>query len=102
MIPKIKEVIYLVVGQTISDIRDGKGMSRMQLAKATGLTVQDISYIEAGRTRIGLEQLASIAIALETDMGSLLPKPTPDLIGDGEQYVKAMVEANLKKMANKK
>ena len=52
------------IGKDIRAIRLQRGMSQTELAAAAGITIANMSRIEAGKLSVGLDILNKIAIAL--------------------------------------
>ena len=76
----IKEPVYRLVGKRISEAREAKGLSQLELAQllqARGVTIQrtSITHIERGVQRVMLHSLYDIAAALGVAITKLLPPP---------------------------
>jgi len=98
MIPKLKEVVYLVVGQKIAELRGEKNVSLDELAKKSKIEAQTLSYAEVGRIKLSLVQLIEIALALNVELDALLPKVSKSLLKDGEAFARETVAAMLQNM----
>lgn len=65
--------IYLIIGQRVRRERGTRGLSQEQLARSVGLSRTSMTNIEAGRQRISVHVLYSIARALAVEPRDLLP-----------------------------
>lgn len=63
---------YEDVGKRIRQERHSKNITQEKLAEAAGITVQHMSNIENGNTKLSLTVLVDIANALDTDTSVLL------------------------------
>ena len=63
---------YNDIGKRIKHVRNGRGITQEKLAEAAGITVQHMSNIENGNTRLSLTVLVDIANALNTDVSVFL------------------------------
>jgi transcriptional regulator with XRE-family HTH domain len=72
------------VGTAIASARAAVRMSQERLAAEAGLGQPVISRIEAGRRRVGVDELLRIAAALGVDAGELLASGSS---GDGDETV---------------
>lgn len=59
-------------GQRIKELRTESGFSQVQLAGMVGVAQNTIAQYEKGSTKIGLEVLVKLAIALKTTTDYLL------------------------------
>ncbi|RZI98474.1 MAG: helix-turn-helix domain-containing protein [Brevundimonas sp.] len=73
------------VGQRIRDHRKAAGMTQSDLARAAGVTFQQVQKYERGTNRVAASRLSSIAAAVGVPPSELLgeepadgPRPTPD------------------------
>lgn len=69
---------YEALGKRIHVERLGSGMSQQRLAALIQLEPSNISHIERGVGRVGLNTLVKIAIALETTPDDLLRDSLPE------------------------
>ena len=60
------------VGATIRKLRDEKGITQMELARATGMMRANVSRIEAAKHRPTLETMERIAKALKVPVADLI------------------------------
>lgn len=61
-----------IVGATIAAIRERRGLQQGVLAAAIGSSQSNVSRMERGSIPVSVEQLAVIAVALETTPGAIL------------------------------
>jgi ribosome-binding protein aMBF1 (putative translation factor) len=68
------EVTYAILdgGNPVRVWREYRGMSRKQLAEASGLTVAYLSQIEAGKSKGSTEELATIAKELGLSLDDIM------------------------------
>lgn len=64
---------YRQVGERVTRHRINKGIGQQDLATAVGLARSSIANLEAGRQRVPIHVLASIAAALGLAVADLLP-----------------------------
>lgn len=69
-----------ILGKTIVEFRDKKGIDQKTLAAKICLTPSTWSKIERGISALTMEQLASVATALDTTPGEIVS--TADLAAD--------------------
>ena len=65
------------VAQRIREQRQAKGMSRRELAEATGLSDRYVTQVESGRGNVSVLVLRKLARALGVRMEDLLPDEPP-------------------------
>ena len=65
-------VNYEDIGKRIRQERSNKSITQERLAEAAGITVQHMSNIENGNTKLSLTVLVDIANALNTDVSVFL------------------------------
>lgn len=63
---------YEMLGARIREARKNKGYTQSELAELTEYSVQHISHVETGSTKLSVELLICIANVLETSMDELL------------------------------
>ena len=73
-IKKIKETIYVEVGNSIKKVRLEKGYTQVQLSQMILSDRQYMYKIESGKVGLTLAKLMLIAKALEIPAAELLPK----------------------------
>jgi len=66
------EELLKSIGKRICLLRDMKGWSQIQLAKAAGLSKNYISDVETGRRNTSITNLNKIAEALDKSLSDLL------------------------------
>jgi transcriptional regulator with XRE-family HTH domain len=62
-------------GQRLYQVRQHRGMSQGQLARALGVSVGTIQSYEHGRTHITIDRLLELAPALQCEPMDLLAEP---------------------------
>ncbi len=62
------------IGERIAKLREGKGMTQAELARACGILRPNLSRIEAGKHRPALQTLEKIAAALRLRVVDILAK----------------------------
>ena len=68
---------YSGIGKRIKKYRDAAKMTQQQLAEATNYSIQHISHIENGQTKLSLKCLLSIASALQISVDQLVCTDVP-------------------------
>lgn len=66
---------YAEIGQRIKKYRKLKKMSQEQLAEKVDISTTHMSHIETGVTKLSLQVLVDISVALDTSTDSLLFAP---------------------------
>lgn len=66
------EVDYKAIGQRIKIARIKKGVTQEIVAEKTSMSLQHISNIETGNTKLSLPAIIAVANALEVSVDSLL------------------------------
>lgn len=79
----------MTIGGTIKKLRTGQGLTQDQLAEKLYVTRQTVSNWERGTSQPDLEQLETIATALEVDVMTLLYGPEPKFRVSRKQVVTA-------------
>lgn len=64
------------IGKSIRDLRLAGGISQEKLAKAVGVTFQQIQKYERGANRISASKLYAIALALGVEASQFMPERT--------------------------
>jgi len=67
------------IGARIAAVRSSRGMTRDQLAVATGIDSSNIRSYESGRALMNVQSLVRIAEALGVEAGELLEGVTSDM-----------------------
>ncbi|MBQ2313947.1 MAG: helix-turn-helix transcriptional regulator [Treponema sp.] len=68
---------YGEIGQRIRKYRKLRNLSQEQLADKVHISLTHMSHIETGRTKLSLQVLVDLAVALETSTDSLLFDTVP-------------------------
>ncbi len=68
---------YSGIGKRIKKYRDAAKMTQQELAEATNYSIQHISHIENGQTKLSLKCLLSIASALQISVDQLVCTDVP-------------------------
>lgn len=63
---------YLKLGNRIKEARKNKGYTQGKLAELTGYSVQHISHIETGNTKLSVESLVTLANVLDVSLDHLM------------------------------
>ncbi len=63
---------YVKLGKRVKEARKRRGMTQTQLAELTEYSVQHISHVETGNTKLSAQLLVSIANALGVSIDELL------------------------------
>ncbi|MFW5968009.1 MAG: helix-turn-helix domain-containing protein [Persicimonas sp.] len=69
------------VGANVRRFRYEREWSQSQLAKSAGLNRSYLSMVENGRRNISLDNLVSLALALQVEPSELLVKVDPTSVG---------------------
>ena len=67
---------YAGLGRRIADRRKAQGITQVELAKDLGIAQQTMAHYEGGVSRIAVETLSQLAIALDTSVEALIGSPT--------------------------
>lgn len=62
------------LGNKVKNLRNQKNMTQLELSRVVRCDRSMIGYIESGARTPGLDMLSKIAVALNTDLPSLLSK----------------------------
>lgn len=63
---------YVKLGIQVKNARTKKGITQAKLAEMTGYSVQHISHVETGNTKLSVELLVELANALNASLDQLL------------------------------
>ena len=66
---------YAEIGQRIKKYRKIRSLSQEQLAEMVNISATHMSHIETGVTKLSLQVLVDISVALDTSTDSLLFAP---------------------------
>ena len=75
----------MIIGNVVREIRARRGMSKVELAKASGLSRMSIFRIETGRQDPTLGTVERLAKALEVSILTLVRKALEDRGGKGRK-----------------
>lgn len=64
--------VSMIIGETVKDLREQRGYTQKELAKALNITASCLSKYEKGRTQPSMEMLIQLADALNTTTDYLL------------------------------
>jgi transcriptional regulator with XRE-family HTH domain len=67
---------YAGLGRRIADRRKAQGITQVELAKGLGIAQQTMAHYEGGVSRIAVETLSQLAIALDTSVEALIGAST--------------------------
>jgi XRE family aerobic/anaerobic benzoate catabolism transcriptional regulator len=73
-----RELLLMGVGTAVRRLRDGRGLTRRELAKKSGVSERFLADLEAGQGNISVARLHEVARALGTSAGELLLSAQPD------------------------
>ncbi len=63
---------YVKLGIQVKNARTKQGITQAKLAEMTGYSVQHISHVETGNTKLSVELLVELANALNVSLDQLL------------------------------
>lgn len=63
---------YKKLGVRVKKVRNEKGLTQAKLAEIMGYSVQHISHVETGNTKLSVELLVELANTLEVSVDELL------------------------------
>ena len=66
--------LYQLIGKNINRARVGSELTQEELANLANISRTSITNIEKGRQKLPIHTLYSIALSLEVEISSLLPK----------------------------
>jgi transcriptional regulator with XRE-family HTH domain len=70
-----EQSFYAVLGQRIAERRKALGITQVQLAETLGIAQQTMAHYEGGVSRIAVETLSQLAVALNTNVEELIGTP---------------------------
>ncbi len=76
----------------LRELRLGKSLTQLQLARAAGVALSHLSKLESGDTSPGIDLLERLADALEVHATSLLPAPETEDVEAGRVETKRLFE----------
>lgn len=89
------------VGATLRKLREGKGMTVTELARASGLSPAHISEIERGKTSPSLRTLEKLALTLGVSRSSLVKTVVVDGVGQKLKRLRERLGLSQKDLAEK-
>jgi len=92
--------IYVLVGKSIRQAREAKGLSQAQLAAFVGLSRTSITNIEKGRQKFLLHTLAEIAATLGVEPHTLFPRRKDMALPLDEKLPKDLAQQERKWITN--
>ncbi|HET7662748.1 MAG TPA: helix-turn-helix transcriptional regulator [Rhodanobacteraceae bacterium] len=76
-----KQSFYAVLGRRIAERRKALGITQVQLAETLGIAQQTMAHYEGGVSRIAVETLTQLAVALQTNVEELIGTQTKHRAG---------------------
>ena len=73
---------YYEIGQRVRKFRKAYGLSQEELAEKIGISTTHMSHIETGNTKLSLQVLVDLSLALEVKTDELLFDSAPSDKGD--------------------
>ncbi len=83
----VSEVIFMLIGKRIKDMRLEKGMSQQELGDLIGVTKVSICGYENGTRTPSLDTFCILADIFETTTDYLLGREVPVVTEDGSEYI---------------
>ena len=81
-VPRASQI--LLVGQKIRQIRKSRHLTQAELASRIGVTQSDLSRMENGEYKVGLDTLFRILQVFELSMSHFFEEPSPDSAGTSD------------------
>jgi transcriptional regulator with XRE-family HTH domain len=75
-VPRASQI--LLVGQKIRQIRKSRHLTQAELASRIGVTQSDLSRMENGEYKVGLDTLFRILQVFELSMSNFFEEPSPE------------------------
>ncbi len=82
-VPRASQI--LLVGQKIRQIRKSRHLTQAELASRIGVTQSDLSRMENGEYKVGLDTLFRILQVFELSMSNFFEEPSPEAGPAGTQ-----------------
>ena len=82
-VPRASQI--LLVGQKIRQIRKSRHLTQADLASRIGVTQSDLSRMENGEYKVGLDTLFRILQVFELSMSSFFEEPSAEALPSGAQ-----------------
>lgn len=70
-------VDYVLIGKNIRTIRKEKKLTQKELASRANITAAHLSHIESGQTKLSVQTLNDIAVALDASIDLILGRIEP-------------------------
>lgn len=86
-------ISYYEIGQRVRKFRKAYGLSQEELAEKVGISTTHMSHIETGNTKLSLQVLVDLALALEVKTDELLFDNTLSDKGDCAAEIAGLIES---------
>ena len=86
-------ISYYEIGQRVRKFRKAYGLSQEELAEKVGISTTHMSHIETGNTKLSLQVLVDLALALEVKTDDLLFDNTPSDKGDCVSEIAGLIDS---------
>lgn len=86
-------ISYYEIGQRVRKFRKAYGLSQEELAEKVGISTTHMSHIETGNTKLSLQVLVDLALALEVKTDELLFDDTPSDKSDCAAEITGLIES---------
>ena len=84
---------YYEIGQRVRKFRKAYGLSQEELAEKIGISTTHMSHIETGNTKLSLQVLVDLSLALEVKTDELLFDSAPSDKGDCASEIAGLIES---------
>lgn len=84
---------YYEIGQRVRKFRKAYGLSQEELAEKIGISTTHMSHIETGNTKLSLQVLVDLSLALEVKTDELLFDSAPSDKGDCAAEIAGLIES---------
>lgn len=86
-------ISYYEIGQRVRKFRKAYGLSQEELAEKVGISTTHMSHIETGNTKLSLQVLVDLALALEVKTDELLFDNTLSDKGDCASEIAGLIDS---------
>lgn len=86
-------ISYYEIGQRVRKFRKAYGLSQEELAEKVGISTTHMSHIETGNTKLSLQVLVDLALALEVKTDGLLFDDTSSDKSDCAAEITGLIES---------
>lgn len=86
-------ISYYEVGQRVRKFRKAYGLSQEELAEKVGISTTHMSHIETGNTKLSLQVLVDLSLALEVKTDELLFDHIPSDKGDCTAEIARLIDS---------